>query len=88
MKTLHIANSNQTERSSYMTVSRSKLFFSGEDFAIVSYAIRPNRRGRIYYQGTYWYAYAVNDSFIPMNALVEPLQRRHTTWLVKPLQKS
>lgn len=71
-----------------MTASRSKLFFSGRDFAIVSDEIRPNHRGRIYYQGTYWYAYAANDSFIPINTLVEPIQRRNNTWLVKPLQKS
>jgi membrane protein implicated in regulation of membrane protease activity len=88
VKTSHIGHSNQKEISPYVTASQSKLFFSGGDFAIVSDEIRPNLRGRIYYQGTYWYAYSANDSCIPVNTLVEPLQRKNNTWLVKPLQKS
>jgi len=63
----------------------SNLFFSDHAIAIVSDTITPHHRGRIYYQDTYWFAYAVNDALIPVDTPVELLQFKDNTWLVQAI---
>jgi membrane protein implicated in regulation of membrane protease activity len=67
------------------TVFTSSSLFLDSNRAIVSDDITAGRRGRIYYQDTYWFGCALNDVDILKGAVVELLERRGNTWLVKPI---
>lgn len=85
MRLLNIVSDNQVKDRPLANPSMANLFFSEKTFAVVSDEINASRRGRIYYQGTYWFAYAQNDILIHVDTPVELLQFKDNTWLVKPV---
>lgn len=68
--------------------SISSSLFLESHHAVVSDAITSHCLGRIYYQNTYWFACALNDVYIPEGVIVEVLERRANTWLVRPVVRS
>ena len=76
--------SNRSSQEMPIQHSQGSLF-PESDRAIVSKTIDANHPGRIYYQNTYWFGCGLNDAYIPEGSIVKVLERRGTTWLVKPI---
>ena len=75
-------NREQPDKNSANQQFHSALF-PESDRAIVLEPIGPNHLGRIYYQGTHWFACAVDDTAIAKDTIVRVIERRENTWLVQ-----
>lgn len=61
----------------------ANLRFSTGDRAVVANAITPGCMGRIYYQSTYWNGYTADSLCLAEGSVVQVLERRGNTWLVR-----
>lgn len=87
MNTLSFITNKGGDRTPKHTTFTPSSLFPDRDRAVVSNAITANQLGRIHYQETYWFGCALNDVSIPEGTIVEVLQRRGNTWLVKPITR-
>ena len=84
MTIFSLLSRNQSDRASKNTTSISSSLFPMSDRATVSDEITSDHLGRIYYQSTYWFGCSANDIDIPEGTIVELLELRGNTWLVRP----
>jgi membrane protein implicated in regulation of membrane protease activity len=53
--------------------------------AIISAIVKPNQRGRVYYQSTWWFASCPYNVTLPVGTSVRVITRSALTLIVEPL---
>ncbi|NER79532.1 MAG: hypothetical protein F6K42_08095 [Leptolyngbya sp. SIO1D8] len=77
-----IANKSLRQQQNHFQ-SQRVLMFGKKDRAMVVRDILPERRGRISWSNTTWFAISTDNFRIPAGTVVELLDRDGNTWLVK-----